>query len=129
MSEIDQITTDIEAAKARFEANVAALAEQLPPAEEVLADAKKYGAIVGGGLAVVGVGGLVLKKRGEAKAKRKELEAAADVLAKRFDQVLPVQVNVPEAKGSPIPMLALLASIGALALGAVQMMQAKKTAD
>ena len=74
MSDTDQILREIDAAKARFEANVASLANGLPPTDELVGQAKRYGAIGGGGAVAVAALGAVGRAR--AARQRKQHQTA-----------------------------------------------------
>ncbi len=129
--ERQQILNEIAAAKARLESNVQALTESLPPGAVVAAQAKKYGALAGGGALVLGVGAAMMKSKAAAKARRRELELTADVLASRFTGMLPVMLERPasEKRSGSTSKIALAAALAALALAGLQFKQGQSSLD
>lgn len=121
MSETDRILAEIDAAKARFEANVASLAGGLPPGDELVEQAKRFAAIGGAGAAAVGVVTGVLKARAARQRRERKLDQAAKALARNFDGIMPIEVKVPKQGTSPLTVLSVLAAVGALAVGAMNL--------
>jgi hypothetical protein len=109
----EEAAQQVRAIRGLIDQDLRALEARMPPPETLQAQAKTYGGAAAAGLATLGAGALMMRRRSAAKAEEKEARRQAEALARALpDAALMVRQEQVSSKAGRLGLLVALAALG-----------------